>query len=127
MSWITKIGIVELTVGVLTGWAMVYVTRTPRERRIAAGLRDARRVRQGHIELLMQGTLLTAIGVAVPSPPIIAAVLIVVFAWLAPLAFFPVAFHPEWGDLRIFRLLDNTTFAGLSIGFVWLAVAVVMR
>ncbi|WP_431894732.1 hypothetical protein [Nonomuraea sp. bgisy101] len=69
MPSLVKIGVVELTCGVLTGWFMVYITRTPRAERIRRGLRDPRRVRQRHLELLMMGTMLIAIGAAVPSVP----------------------------------------------------------
>ena len=117
----------ELTVGVLTGWGMVYATGAPREKRLRAGLRDARRIRQGHIELLMMGTILVALGAAVPDPPIVPAVTIAICSWLAPLAFFPLAFRPDWGELRVLRLVDLAAFTGLSLGYVALTVTLFLR
>ncbi|MFD1929852.1 MULTISPECIES: hypothetical protein [Nonomuraea] len=124
MPLLVKIGVLELTVGVLTGWFMVYITRTPRAERLRRGLRDPRRVRQGHIELLMMGTMLIAIGAAVPSVPTVALIPIVVFSWVAPLSFFPVAIQPELAEHPVMRWLDNAMFVGLSAGYVVLAVSV---
>ncbi|WP_020500615.1 hypothetical protein [Sciscionella marina] len=124
MHFLVKVGVLELAVGALTGWAMVYVTRTPRAQRLRAGLRDARRIRQGHIEMLMQGTVLTAFGAAVPDPPLFASILLSVVCWTAPLAFFPLAFRPEWGETRLYRYVDNASLIGLSVGFVLFAVSV---
>ncbi|GAA2848485.1 hypothetical protein GCM10010517_05730 [Streptosporangium fragile] len=127
MPFLVKMGVLELTLGVLTGWFMVYITRTPRAERLRRGLRDPRRIRQGHIELLMMGTILIAIGSAVPDPPLAALVLIALFSWLAPLSFFPAAIRPDLADSRGMRWTDNVTFLGLSTGYVVLAVAVLLR
>ncbi|MFI6904439.1 hypothetical protein ACIBKY_24485 [Nonomuraea sp. NPDC050394] len=127
MPFLVKLGVLELTVGVLTGWFMVYLTRTPRAERLRRGLRDPRRVRQGHIELLMMGTILIALGAAVPDPPAPALALIAFFSWLAPLSFFPAAVRPDLAGSRGMRWVDTITFAGLSAGYVVLAVAVLLR
>ncbi|GAA2354368.1 hypothetical protein [Nonomuraea africana] len=126
MPFLVKTGVVELTIGVLTGWFMVYITRTPRAERIRRGLRDPRRIRQGHIELLMMGTMLIAIGAAVPDPPLPALVLITVFSWLAPLSFFPAAVRPDLADHPAMRWTDNLTFVGLSAGYLTLAGSVLL-
>ncbi|MFI6291561.1 hypothetical protein ACIBEJ_08225 [Nonomuraea sp. NPDC050790] len=127
MPFLVKLGVLELTVGVLTGWFMVYVTRTPRAERLRRGLRDPRRVRQGHIELLMMGTILIAVGAAVPSPPVAAVALIAFFSWLAPLSFFPAAVRPDLAGSRAMRWTDTVTFLGLSVGYVLLAADVLLR
>ncbi|MGW6461869.1 hypothetical protein ACWF94_39060 [Streptomyces sp. NPDC055078] len=127
MPFLVKAGIVELTVAVLSGWLMVYVTNTPKEKRIQHGVRDARRIRQAHLELLMMGAMITAIGAAVPSPPMVAAVVIVVCSWVAPLSFLPVAVRPELAKTTWMRVLDTTVFVGLSLGYIVLAVDVLTR
>ncbi|MFI9551071.1 hypothetical protein [Nonomuraea endophytica] len=127
MPFLVKLGVLELTVGVLTGWFMVYITRTPRAERLRRGLRDPRRIRQGHIELLMMGTILIALGAAVPEPPAVALALIAFFSWLAPLSFFPAAVRPDLADSRAMQWVDTITFVGLSTGYVVLAVAVLLR
>lgn len=125
MPVLVKIGVAELTLGVLSGWLMVLVADRDRARR--AGIVERRRIRQGHIDLLMMGTILVALGAAIPDPPVFATVLIVFGSWLAPLLFFPIAFRPEVGDAGLFRLADRAGFVALSVGYLVLLVDVLAR
>lgn len=125
MPLLVKIGLAELTLGVLSGWAMVFISDRARTER--AGIVDPRRVRQGHIDLLMMGTILVALGAAIPDPPLIPAILIVAGSWLAPLLFFPLSVRPGLGDGALFRLADRFGFVALSLGYVVLLIDVVTR
>lgn len=125
MPILVKIGVAELTLGVLSGWVMVFISDPDRAQR--AGIVDRRRIRQGHLDLLMMGTILVALGAAVPDPPLIAAALIVFGSWLAPLLFFPLSVRPKLGEQPLFRSADRLGFVGLSVGYLWLLTDVLTR
>lgn len=119
MSTLVRIGVVELAAGVLTGWLMVLASEERGRRRW--GIVAPHRIRQGHIDLLMMGTILVAVGAAVDAPPLLAAVAIVAGSWIAPLLFFPLARWPQAGDAAVYKLLDRAGFVLLSAGWVVLA------
>lgn len=125
MPLLVKIGVVELACGVLTGWAMVYISDPARVERSA--IVEPRRIRQGHLDLLMMGTILIALGAAVPAPPVVAAALIVAGSWVAPVLFFPLAIWPQLGERRLYQGLDRIGFIALSAGWTVLAVEVLTR
>lgn len=59
------------------------------------GVRQLARIRQTHLDLLMQGTILVAIGAAVASVPTWIGILLVLGAYVAPLTLGVLAFRPE--------------------------------
>jgi hypothetical protein len=120
MSTLARIGIVELTAGVLSGWLMVAISDRARARRL--GVVHPHRIRQMHLELLMMGAILVAAGTALPDAPALAVALVAVGSWVAPLAFLPVAFAPSLGDHAVARAVDRLAFVALSVGWVLLAV-----
>lgn len=122
---LVRVGVVELTVGVLSGWLMVYAS--DKARRLRGGIVAGQRIRQGHIDLLMMGTILVAVGAAVPDPPTTSVVLIIVGSVVAPLLFFPLAWKPDVGDQFWHRWLDRTGFVSLTAGYLVLATAVLTR
>ena len=68
MPLLVKLGICELAAGVLSGWAMIAIVERP-EALKRLGVRQLGRIRQTHLDLLMQGTILVAVGAAVTSVP----------------------------------------------------------
>jgi hypothetical protein len=68
MPLLSQLGIVELTVGVLSGWLMVLTIESPGLLR-RAGMRHLGRIRQAHLDLLFQGVILVAVGLAVDPLP----------------------------------------------------------
>ena len=80
MPLLVKLGISELAVGVLSGWAMVAMVERP-EALKRAGVRQLGRIRQTHLDLLMQGTILAAIGAAIGSVPVWIGILLVTGAY----------------------------------------------
>jgi len=125
VPWLVEVGIVELVAGVLSGWLMVWTEDARRAER--SGIVAPRRIRQGHLDLLMMGTILVAVGAAVDDPPLVPAVLIAAGSWLAPLLFFPLARWPQAGDAPLYRLADRAGFVALSAGWVALAATVLAR
>jgi hypothetical protein len=124
---LVKLGICELAVGVLSGWAMVAMVERP-EALKRRGVRQLGRIRQTHLDLLMQGTILVAIGAAVASVPTWIGVLLVLGAYVAPLTLGVLAFRPELqkGSL-VYRGLNTAVLAGFTVGWVALALTVLSR
>lgn len=127
MPLLVKLGISELAVGVLSGWAMVAMVERP-EALKRAGVRQLARIRQTHLDLLMQGTILAAIGAAIGSVPVWIGILLVIGAYLAPLGLGVLAFRPELQKgSNVYRGLNTAVLAGFTVGWVALAVTVLSR
>ncbi len=127
MPLLAKLGICELAVGALSGWAMIATIEKP-ELLERLGVRRLGRIRQTHLDLLMQGTILTAVGVAVTPLATWIGVLLVLGAFLAPLTLGVLAFRPDMQrDSTPYRMLNTTVLTGFSVAWVALAVVAVAR
>ncbi len=127
MPLVAKLGICELTVAALSGWAMVATVEKPEALR-RFGLRHLGRIRQAHLDLLFMGTILTAVGIAVQSMPAWIGILLVLGAFVQPLMFLPLAVDGELAKSSVvYRVVNTTVFVGFSIGWVGLALVVVSR
>jgi hypothetical protein len=127
MSLLTKLGLFELTIAVLSGWAMVATLEAPHVLK-RAGIKHLARIRQTHLDLLFQGVILVAVGVAASPVPTWIGVLLVMGAFGAPAMFMPLAVN---ADLRtsstLYRAVDIVVLTGFSVGWVALAVTVAGR
>jgi hypothetical protein len=122
-----KLGICELAIGVLSGWAMVAMIEAP-EALKRHGVRQLGRIRQTHLDLLMQGTILIAIGAAVASVPTWIGILLVIGAYIAPWTLGVLAFRPELQkDSLIYRGINTTVLMGFTVAWVALAATVLSR
>jgi hypothetical protein len=127
MPLLSRLGIYELTVAVLSGWAMVATVERPQllER---VGVRHLGRIRQAHLDLLLQGTILTAVGAAMPAVPTWIGVLLVLGAFVAPLLLLALAFDARLRRSSIvYRAINSVVLVGLSVGWVGLAVTLALR
>jgi hypothetical protein len=124
---LVKLGICELAAGVLSGWAMIAMVERP-EALKRHGVRQLGRIRQTHLDLLMQGTILIAVGAAVTSVPTWIGTLLVLGAYVAPLTLGVLAFRPELqkGSLA-YRGLNTAVLTGFTVAWVALAVTVLSR
>jgi hypothetical protein len=68
MDWVVRIGLVELALGGLLGWAMV-VRAEKSEWLTRIGVVAPQRIRQVHLDYVMMGLILIAVGLAVPDLP----------------------------------------------------------
>lgn len=124
MPLLAKLGICELVVAALSGWAMVATVERP-EALKRIGLRHLGRIRQTHLDLLLMGTILTAVGVAVNPIPTWIAALLVLGAFVQPLMFLPLAVNADLAhDSSLYRGFNTVIFAAFSVGWVALAVVV---
>lgn len=121
MDWVVRIGLVELALGGLLGWAMVMRDERPEWiRRI--GIVAPHRIRQVHLDYVMMGLILIGVGLAVPDLPTAVAVALVFGTLVNPFLFVPLAFDPEIDKRLWYRTLAVVSFLGVSGGLVIAAI-----
>jgi hydroxylaminobenzene mutase len=126
MPLIVKLGICELAVAALSGWAMVAIVEKPEALR-RLGLHHLGRIRQAHLDLLFMGTILTAVGVAMDPVPTWIGALLVLGAYMQPLMFVPLAVNSELRQDLAYRVLNTMLFVGFSVAWVALAATALSR
>jgi hydroxylaminobenzene mutase len=121
MDWVVQIGLVELALGGLLGWAMVIrAEKSEWLKRI--GVVAPQRIRQVHLDYVMMGLILIGVGLAVPDLPAAIAVALVFGTVVNPFLFVPLAFDPEVEKQLWYRLLAVISFIGVSGGLVAAAI-----
>ena len=116
-----EIGLVELALGGLLGWAMVLRQEKPELLR-RLGVVAPQRIRQVHLDYVMMGLILIAVGLAVPDLPTAIAVPLVFGTVVNPFLFVPLAFSPEVEGRLWYRALAVVSFLGMSGGLVAAAI-----
>ena len=121
MDWVVRIGLIELALGGLLGWAMVVRDERPDLlRRI--GVVAPQRIRQVHLDYVMMGLILIAVGLAVPDLPTAVAAALVFGTFVNPFLFVPLAFDPDVEKRLWYRALAVVSFVAMSGGLVVAAV-----
>ncbi|HVY97792.1 MAG TPA: hypothetical protein VHA54_12595 [Solirubrobacterales bacterium] len=121
MDWLIQAGLIELALGALLGWAMVVREERPDWlRRI--GLVAPARIRQVHLDYVMMGLILIAVGLAIPSLPTAVGVALVFGTAVNPFLFVPLAFDPGTSRRGWYRLLATVSFIAVSAGLVAAAI-----
>lgn len=121
MDWVIQIGLVELALGGLLGWAMVVRDEKPEWlRRI--GVVAPQRVRQVHLDYVMMGLILIGVGLAVPDLTTAIAAALVFGTLVNPFLFVPLAFDPDADKRTWYRALAVVSFVGVSGGLVAAAI-----
>lgn len=121
MDWVVQIGLVELALGGLLGWAMVVRDEKPEWlRRI--GIVAPQRIRQVHLDYVMMGLILIGVGLAVPDLPTAIALALVFGTAVNPLLFVPLAFDPDTDKRAWYRVLAVVSFIGVSSGLLAAAI-----
>lgn len=122
MDWVIRVGLIELALGALLGWAMVARSERPEWlRRI--GVVAPQRIRQVHLDYVMMGLILIGVGLAVPDLPTPLAAALVFGTLVNPFLFVPLAFAPDAERRLWYRALAAVSFLALTAAL--LAVAVV--
>jgi hypothetical protein len=121
MDWMIQIGLVELALGGLLGWAMVVREEKPEWLR-RVGIVAPQRIRQVHLDYVMMGLILIGVGLAVPDLPTFPAVALVFGTVVNPLLFVPLAFDPDTERRAWYRVLAVVSFLGVSGGLVTAAI-----
>lgn len=121
MDWVIRIGLVELAIGGLLGWAMVVRDERPDWlRRI--GVVAPQRIRQVHLDYVMMGLILIGVGLAVPDLPTAVAAALAFGTFVNPLLFVPLAFDPDAEKQLWYRALAVVSFVAMSGSLVAAAI-----
>jgi hypothetical protein len=121
MDWVIQIGLVELAIGGLLGWAMVVRQESPELlRRI--GIVAPQRIRQIHLDYVMMGLILIGVGLAVPDLPTAIAAALVFGTAVNPFLFLPLAFEPDVEARLWYRALAVVSFVCVSGGLLAAAI-----
>jgi len=121
MDWVVRIGLIELALGGLLGWAMVVRQDRP-EWLQRIGIVAPHRIRQVHLDYVMMGLILIGVGLAVPDLPTAIAAALVFGTLVNPFLFVPLAFEPEVEKRAWYRVLATVSFIAVSGGLVAAAV-----
>jgi hypothetical protein len=121
MDWVVRIGLIELAIGGLLGWAMVVRDERPEWlRRI--GVVAPQRIRQVHLDYVMMGLILIGVGLAVPDLPKAVAIALVFGTFVNPFLFVPLAFDPDAEKRFWYRAVATVSFIAVSGGLVVAAI-----
>jgi len=121
MDWMVEIGLIELALGGLLGWAMVVREDKP-EWLERIGIVAPHRIRQVHLDYVMMGLILIGVGLAVPDLPTAIAAALVFGTLVNPFLFVPLAFDPDAERRLWYRVLAVVSFVGVSGGLVVAAI-----
>jgi hypothetical protein len=118
---LVDVGMTSLALGAVAGWPVSLLVQSPgtaRRLRIV----EPRRLLQVHIDWIVMGVVLIAVGVAVPSVAGWTQVALLVGAVGNPLLFLPMAFAGSRLQQRwSFRLAAAASFSALSGSLVVIA------
>ncbi|MUM19599.1 hypothetical protein FZI91_21185 [Mycobacterium sp. CBMA271] len=121
MNFVVRAGLIELAFGALLGWAVAANFLAPQViQRI--GVVNGRRILQAHLDYIMMGILLIAVGLAVPDLPRWLAGVVVFGAVLNPTLFLPMAFKEDITSTLGFKVATFVSFVAMSGSLVLVAV-----
>jgi hypothetical protein len=114
---LVQAGLVELAVGAMFGWLVVLrLEAAPLLARV--GVTSPRRILQAHIDYLMMGLILIAVGLALPALPALNKAALLFGTAVNPTLFLPLAFREEWSKHIAYRAVSVASFAATSGGLV---------
>lgn len=117
MSTLVKVGLCELALGALSGWVVVLRTEHPEVLR-RLGVRSPRRVLQAHLDWIIMGLILIAVGTALPDLPNWLAWTLGFGALVNATLFVPLAFSEDASKALPYRAITLLSFTAMSVGTV---------
>jgi hypothetical protein len=119
---VVQAGLVELAVGALSGWVVMLKVAFPEVLR-KAGITSPRRLLQAHIDLIVMGVILIAVGAVLPDLATWNRVVLIAGAVVNPLLFLPMAWRESASSTLAYRVVTVLSFTAMSAGTVGAAVA----
>ncbi|WP_454197642.1 hypothetical protein [Nocardia sp. Marseille-Q1738] len=121
MNTLARIGLIELAFGAMLGWIVVIQLAGPDLAR-RLGIIAPRRLLQAHIDFIMMGLILVAIGLAAPELPTWTAAVVVFGTWLNPALFLPLAWREDLTRTLGYRATSMIAFLATSGGLTAVAI-----
>jgi len=121
MDLLLQVGLIELAIGAMLGWAMVVRSEKP-EWLKRIGVAQPHRILQVHLDFLMMGLILIAVGLVVSDPPALLQAMLIFGTVMNPSLFIPLAFNPAAEKQLWYRGLAILSFISVSGGLVWAAI-----
>ncbi len=121
MDLLIQVGLIELAIGAVLGWAMVVRLEKP-EWLKRIGVTRPHRILQVHLDFVMMGLILIAVGLVVSDPPALLQAMLIFGTVTNPSLFIPLAFDPELEKRLWYRALATVSFVAVSGGLVWAAI-----
>lgn len=121
MNVLIQVGLCLLAVGALLGWAVVLRLERP-ELLARIGVRSPRRLLQMHLDYVVMGVILIAVGVALPDLAGWIRALLIAATIINPILFLPLAFREQWSKALPYRVVTVLSFTAMSVGTVAAAV-----
>ena len=122
MNVVVQVGLVLLAVGALMGWAVMLWVAFPDVLK-RAGVRSPRRLLQAHIDYIVMGVILIAVGTALPDLATWNRVLLIAGTIVNPLLFLPLAWREDLSNALWYRAVTAASFSAMSAATVGAAVA----
>ncbi|MFA4928898.1 MAG: hypothetical protein WC558_10300 [Patulibacter sp.] len=122
MNVLVQVGLCLLAFGAVSGWVVVLRTEYP-ELLGKIGVRSPRRLLQAHIDYIIMGVILIAVGLALPDLATWNRIALIVGTIVNPALFLPLAFREEWSKAIPYRVVTIASFVAMSAGTVGAAVA----
>ncbi|GAA1909111.1 hypothetical protein GCM10009737_07810 [Nocardioides lentus] len=110
-------GVWSLALGGVSGWAVAAAFH-PSALLARVGVRHPRRVLQLHLDWIIMGCVMVAVGLAAPMTPSWALVLVLAGALVNPLLFAPLMFSQRFYTRRSYLGVSLVSFTALSAGLV---------
>lgn len=120
MDLLIQVGLIELAVAAMLGWAMVIRTEKP-EWLKKIGVIQLHRVLQIHLDYVMMGLISIGVGLALPDIPDGAAYLLIFGTVMNPLLLVPLAFSKDADKKLWYRSLSVVSFLAMSVSLIWAA------
>ena len=122
MNVLVRVGLWLLAVGAVSGWLVMLRVAFPAIL-TRLGVTSPRRVLQAHIDFIVMGVILIAVGLALPDLAGWNRALLIFGAVVNPALFVPLAFRERFADAVPYRVITVVSFSAMSIGAVGAAVA----
>ncbi|MEH3052648.1 MAG: hypothetical protein PGN13_01375 [Patulibacter minatonensis] len=114
---LVQVGLVLLAVGALLGWVVTLRVEYP-QLIARLGVKSPRRLLQMHIDYVMMGVILIAVGLALPELADWHRSVLIFGTIVNPLLFLPLAFDESLSKSLPYRALTGASFLAMSTGTV---------
>lgn len=122
MNILVQVGLCLLAFGAVSGWVVMLRTEYPQLLK-RVGVKSPRRLLQAHIDYIIMGVILIAVGTALPDLATWNRIALIAGTIVNPTLFLPLAFREEWSKAVPYRVVTVASFATMSVATVGAAVA----